>query len=47
MLRPERISVGADGAADGRRLEAMVKDVIFQGSSLRMIAEAPAAPSCS
>jgi spermidine/putrescine transport system ATP-binding protein len=41
MLRPERISVGADGSADGRQLQAVVRDLIFQGSSLRMIAEGP------
>ena len=42
MLRPERITVGAaDRDGDGRSLPATVKDVIFQGSSLRMIADAP------
>ena len=38
MLRPERISVGAVDGADGRSMEVTVRDLIFQGSSLRMIA---------
>lgn len=42
MLRPERIEVGREArAADGRSLPATVKDVIFQGSSLRVIADGP------
>ncbi len=40
MLRPERITVGGDPPGDGRSLLAVVKDVIFQGSSIRLIAEA-------
>ena len=34
-------SVRPTGASDGRSLPATVKDVIFQGSSLRLIADAP------
>ena len=42
MLRPERITLGAaDSPSDGRSLPATVQDVIFQGSSLRLIADAP------
>ena len=42
MLRPERVTLGAaDRTSDGRSLPATVKDVIFQGSSLRLIADAP------
>jgi spermidine/putrescine transport system ATP-binding protein len=41
MLRPERISVGGGQTEDGRHIQALVKDVIFQGSTLRMIAEGP------
>ncbi len=43
MLRPERInlSTNTDAAADGHSLPATVKDVIFQGSNLRVIADAP------
>ncbi len=42
MLRPERITVGrGDADGDGHSLPAVIKDVIFQGSSLRMIADAP------
>ena len=40
VLRPERISLGAPGEADGRSMTATVKDLIFQGSTLRMIAHA-------
>ncbi len=43
MLRPERITVGGDPPGDGRSLRAVVKDVIFQGSSIRLIAEAAGA----
>ena len=43
MLRPERIQIvpGSPGEADGRSLPAVVKDVIFQGASLRVIVDAP------
>ncbi|MCC6226033.1 MAG: polyamine ABC transporter ATP-binding protein [Microthrixaceae bacterium] len=43
MLRPERIDVGREArTADGRSMPATVKDVIFQGSNLRVIADGPA-----
>jgi ABC-type Fe3+/spermidine/putrescine transport system ATPase subunit/spermidine/putrescine-binding protein len=40
MLRPERLQVGTGEAGDGLSVPAVVRDVIFQGSSLRVIAEA-------
>jgi spermidine/putrescine transport system substrate-binding protein len=40
MVRPERITIGANGDGDGHSLPATVKDVIFQGSTLRLIADA-------
>jgi spermidine/putrescine transport system ATP-binding protein len=39
MLRPERIATGGE-RVDGRSLRAVVRDVIFQGSAMRVIAEA-------
>jgi spermidine/putrescine transport system ATP-binding protein len=46
MLRPERITLDADPVhlGDGRSLPATVKEVIFQGSSLRMVADVADAP---
>jgi spermidine/putrescine transport system ATP-binding protein len=41
MLRPERITVSTGAADDGASLPATIKDVIFQGSSQRVIADAP------
>ncbi len=40
MLRPERITIDAGAPGDGRSLRAVVRDVIFQGSSMRLIADA-------
>ena len=38
MIRPERVSVEPDGAAlpDGRRLEGIVRSLIFQGCQIRL-----------
>ncbi len=38
MLRPERISLGSGDTADGRSLPVTVRDITFQGSTVRMIA---------
>jgi spermidine/putrescine transport system ATP-binding protein len=38
MLRPERLDPTLDMPADGRGVRAVVDDVIFQGSNLRLIA---------
>jgi spermidine/putrescine transport system ATP-binding protein len=38
MLRPERLNPTLDPPADGRGVRAVVHDVIFQGSNLRLIA---------
>jgi spermidine/putrescine transport system ATP-binding protein len=39
MLRPERLSPRADGAADGRAVSGAVRQVIFQGSELRLLVD--------
>jgi spermidine/putrescine transport system ATP-binding protein len=36
MIRPERLQVAVDAGADGRCIEGVVRDVIFQGSSARL-----------
>ena len=40
MLRPERLEASLDAPIDGHGVRAVVKDVIFQGSNLRLIAMA-------
>ena len=39
MLRPERLSVVAEPAGDGRSVSGAVKHVIYQGSELRLIVD--------
>ncbi len=39
MLRPERLSLVADGSADGRAVSGTVRQVIFQGSELRLLVD--------
>ena len=39
MLRPERLSPLLDGSADGRAVSGSVRQVIFQGSELRLLVD--------
>jgi spermidine/putrescine transport system ATP-binding protein len=39
MLRPERLSLVTDGSADGRAVSGTVRQVIFQGSELRLLVD--------
>ncbi len=37
MLRPERLHATADGRVDGRSVEGVVSDVVFQGATARLV----------
>jgi spermidine/putrescine transport system ATP-binding protein len=37
MLRPERLHATADGNVDGRSVEGVVSDVVFQGATARLV----------
>ena len=36
MIRPERLQVSVDAGSDGRTIEGVIREMIFQGASARL-----------